>query len=365
MSYTVQKNPQMDQQVKSDLSVIRNHLLDVFDDMVGLVLVGGFGRGEGGLLFQDGRYRPENDYDFEMITTQRVDTEKLHHTERNLAQTLGVKWVHIESRTKQDLPTLPFTQYVYDLKYGGRIIYGPDTLLDAIPEMPHSAMPVCEGEKLLHTRLWCFLGAYSAEFEKREPTQEETAFLISQMSKALLAICDAQLMLKKDYQVKYAQKSQHFLEKVSAPEDLKNLIKWATQYKLNPEEAEKPQPLSLYRSVKSHFLTTLFHFAQNARKARFKNWIDYGEQFHGWVTPSPRLTRLKRVIKKIMGRTTSDGRYEDLVRLKLYLVIASEVAQNQPYLERCHALLTKHQTGKSIPQDWESMRKHTLELLGI
>ena len=365
MSYTVQKNPLMDQQVESDLKVIRDHLLREFDDLVGLVLVGGFGRGEGGLQLQEGRYRPENDYDFEMITTQTANIEKLHQNERHLAQTLGVKWVHIENRQKQDLPTLPFTQYIYDLKYGGQIIYGPNNLLDAIPDMHHSEMPLCEGEKLLHTRLWCFLGAYDSDFKKREPTQKEASFLISQMSKALLAICDAHLMLKGDYQVKYTNKSQHFLEKVTASDDLKNLIRWATQYKLNPDEADRPKPLLLYQSVRSHFLTTLFNFAQAARKTHFIDWLDYGEQFHGWVTTTPHLTRFKRVIKKIMGRPVSDGRYEDFVRLKLYLVVASEITQNQTYLERCHTILTQYQTDKSIPHDWESMRKHTLELLGI
>jgi hypothetical protein len=365
MSYTVQKNLLMDQQVDRDLQVITNRLQSEFEEMVGLVLVGGFGRGEGGLMLQNGQYRPENDYDFEMITNESVDTKKLHLVERHLAKELGVKWVHIESRQKQSLPNLPFTQYVYDLKYGARVIYGPNDLLQAIPQMHNTAMPLCEGEKLLHTRLWCFLGAYSAHFETRQPTEDEASFLISQMSKALLAICDAHLILQGDYQVKYANKSQHFLNNIPASEDLKNLIRWATQYKLNPDEADKPNPIHLYQLTRTHFLATLFNFAQNARKTRFNDWMDYGENFHGWVTPTPRRTRLKRYIKKIIGRQISDGRYEDLVRLKLYLVVASEVAQNHAYLERCHVLLTKYQTATSIPEDWESMRKHTLELLGI
>jgi len=365
MSYTVQKNSLMDQQVDLDLQVITDHLKAEFEDMVGLVLVGGFGRGEGGLILQNGQYRPENDYDFEMITNETVDAKKLHQIERQLAQKLDVKWVHIESRKKQSLPHLPFTQYIYDLKYGGRVIYGPKDLLQAIPSMSNSAMPLCEGEKLLHTRLWCFLGAYTADFETREPTKEETSFLISQMSKALLAICDAHLMLRGDYQVQYTNKSQHFLDNTSAPEDLKKLIRWATQYKLNPEEADKPNPLTLFQLTRTHFLETLFNFAQNARKTRFKDWMDYGQHFQGWVTPTPRRTRLKWIIKKIIGRQTSDDRYVDLVRLKLYMVVASETTQNQAYLKQCHALLTKYKIETSIPENWESMRKNTLELLGI
>ena len=364
MPFTTDQHPEIEQQIASDLQFIQNQLLDEFANIDALILVGGFGRSEGGVLKQDGKYRPENDYDLEMITTEPIPIEKLHQTERKLANDLGVRWVHVENRLRQDLPTLPFTQYVYDLKYGGQILCGPGDILDKIPEMANADMPLAEGEKLLHTRLWCFLGPYSTEFEQRELSSEESFFLISQMSKALLAICDAHLMLQGNYQVKYANKGGLFIETVSADESLKNLVRWATHYKLDPEKADRPDPLPLYKSVRHHFLNTLFTFARKAHRRRFADWMDYGENFHGWVTDNPKFTALKRSIKSLLGRATPDGKYEDMVRLKLYLAVASEIPEKAYYLQRCHTLVEKYKK-KSVPKDWDTLCKHTLELLGI
>ncbi|MFT5367939.1 MAG: hypothetical protein ACI8V2_002902 [Candidatus Latescibacterota bacterium] len=365
MSYTVQNDPKMDQQIDSDLQTIQEHLLQAFEGVEGLVLVGGFGRGEGGLILQDGKYQPENDYDLEMITTHPVDAEKLIKTERSMAHDLGVRWVHIENRQRKNLPSLSFTQYVYDLKYGGRILYGPEDLLNEIPSMRNSDMPLAEGEKLLHTRLWCFLGAYTTEFEQRTPTREESVFMASQMSKALLAICDANLMLRHNYQVLYNNKSSYFLKDVPAREELKDLVRWATQYKLSPDEADIPAPLTLYKSVREHFLENLFNFAQSARRTKFTDWIDYGEEFYGWVTPNPKLTRTKHQIKTLLGRVGPPTQYDDLVRLKLYMVLAGEGANQTQYIEKARDLMNKHRKQQNLPNNWETLRKHTLELLGI
>ncbi|MBT3602311.1 MAG: hypothetical protein HN521_04520 [Candidatus Latescibacteria bacterium] len=355
----------MDQQIDHDLQAIQERLLSAFEGIEGLVLVGGFGRGEGGLVLKDGKYRPENDYDLEMITNQPVDTEKLLETERGLAQDLGVSWVHIENRQKQNLSRLPFTQYVYDLKYGGRILYGPEEMLDEIPDMNNANLPLAEGEKLLHTRLWCFLGPYTTEFEERQPTDEEAVFMASQMSKAILAICDANLMLKHDYQVQYQNKSSHFLSNIGAKEELRDLVRWATDYKLRPAATTIPPPLPLYSEVREHFLDNLFRFAQAARKTKFQSWVDYGEKFYGWVSDRPRKDRVKQKLKVLIGRAGPPTRYNDLVRLKLYMVLAGDVTNQEQYLEKIQAILRQHSPDENRSDDWETLRKHTLQLLDI
>jgi len=57
-------------------------------------------------------------------------------------------------------------------------------------------MPLKEGKILLFNRLICLLECYSEDFLLREPKVEEKFFLVNQCSKAILACCDALLLLK-------------------------------------------------------------------------------------------------------------------------------------------------------------------------
>ena len=365
MHYTVHKDPHLDSLVQSDLDVICQRLQSSFDAVEGIILVGGFGRGEGGLVLKGDRYRPENDYDLEMITPNIIDTNKLKSIEKELAEQLGVRWVHIENRSLQALPKLPFTQYVFDLKYGGHVVYGPTQLLNAIPNMNPAFMPIAEGEKLLHTRLWCFLGAFTDSFCHRQPTPAEASFLISQMSKALLAICDAELMLRGAYQVSYQNKVQHFVSRVHPSNALQDLAQWALQYKLHPETAPHPDPLPLFYNTRNHFLDCLFRFAQTVRRCRFDSWQSYAAHFHGWVLPNPRIDRIKRIVKMLLGRSSPDSRYIDMVRLKLLMAVAQNPEHRNMYLPLCRQIAGRYQTEDTQSWDWETLRLQTLTMLGI
>lgn len=362
-SFTTRANPAIEAQIQKDLNAIQARLLNTFDGVEGLVLVGGFGRGEGGVVFKNGRYCPENDYDLDMITAQMVESRRLKPVEKDLADHLGLRWVHIETRPRSALATLPFTQYVFDMKYGGYLLHGPPDLLDEIPPMRSQEMPLAEGEKLLHTRLWCFLGPYTSAFEHRAPTQSESNFLISQMAKALLCICDTELMLRRAYQLRYADKGARFASDSDAPAEIKHLIAWAVAHKLRPDEVQMPEAMALYRKTRIYFLNHMFHFVQCARKRKFGTWLDYAHTFHGWVSPHPRKTALKRTINTWLGRAAPDGRHIDLLRLKLLLVAAG--VDPDTYLLPCREIAQNLSQQNTTCWDWDTLRNYALDLLGI
>ena len=366
MDFTVHGDPAINRQVEEDLDRMRSMLLREFEGVEALVLVGGFGRGEGGVVREGGRYRPENDYDIELIGRSRVDPARLHALERDLARSLGIRWVHIENHTRCGLGCLTYTQYVFDLKYGGHVFYGPEGLLDEIPEMPPCRMPLAEGEKLLFTRLWCFLGPLADEFRTRPPDATEAAFMAGQMSKALLAVGEARLMCNGAYTVKYAERLSRLETICAGPTNLLDLIRWATRYKLRPDRAEIPEPVALYHRVRRHYLQAMFDFVQTARGRSFSDWQDYAESIHGWIPPRPKLEAAKRAVKALLGRRQPDAPAVDLLRLKLYVVIAYGVEAPDPrYIDL--ARQTAHRLTGLDTRDmcWEGLRLETLKLLGI
>ena len=68
-TYTYNKKVQI--RIISDLNIIKNELLKYIPEIKALILAGGFGRGEGSVLLQDGLVQPINDYDIYIILPEK------------------------------------------------------------------------------------------------------------------------------------------------------------------------------------------------------------------------------------------------------------------------------------------------------
>ena len=299
MHFTIEKNPQIDRQILADLEIIKETLHKVIpvENFVSLFLVGGFGRGEGGVIQKQGRHRPANDYDLELITRRPLKASLLKKTGNEMAEKLAIPWVHIESNTLAKLRHLKFTMYNYDLKYASLFLEGEKEVLDAIPEMDGASMPWREAENLLFTRLWCFYGAFREDMRKRALFPEEASLLTGQISKALLAIEDTYLILAGKYHPSYLQRIKR-LENTDIPRGIIPLCQWATEVKLTPEMVDRPNLLELLFMVRNHYLDTLFHLYSTAYKRRLRDWDHYA-QLH-FTNP---YTLLKRLYFRLVKRS--------------------------------------------------------------
>jgi hypothetical protein len=280
MHFTVDENPEIDSQVLEDIrrieAAVKNSVAK--DNYIALFLVGGFGRGEGGVIFMDGRFKPSNDYDFELITSNPLKDGMLEELGKSLASELGISWVHIESHTDSSLSRMKFTMYNYDLKYGSHFISGDKNILDSIPDMNPSEMPWREAENLLFTRLWGFIGAFKIDMLKRDLSEEEKRFLSGQLSKSLLAIQDTYLILNRLYHHSYKQRLKN-LEKISVPDELRPICEWAACFKLTPEKSEIPDLPDFFFLVKKYYCESLLFLYSSVYKRKFNSWKEF-EKIH-------------------------------------------------------------------------------------
>jgi rhamnosyltransferase len=170
----------------------------------GIVLAGGYGRGQGGVLKSADGDLPYNDIEFYVFTRgnrlrhDRRYNPALHELGDRLSAETGV---HVEFKIESlaRLQRSPVTMFSYDLVSGHRIIAGARSLFDRCGHHRDSAaIPAAEATRLLFNR---FTGLLLAAEMLRNGTltAEQSDFVARNLAKAQLALGDALLTVSGKY----------------------------------------------------------------------------------------------------------------------------------------------------------------------
>jgi len=153
--YTIINDPSADSIVERDLSLIVKKIKNFFGNYVQTILLcGGFGRGEGGVVKEDGVYRPLNDYDLTVIV-KKLSTipEQLRNNfinfQKELDEIVHVKQVDIALIDEWKL-TIPYPSIArYEIKNGYKLLYGKIPVIRAFPAW---LLPLNEATTYYRTR---------------------------------------------------------------------------------------------------------------------------------------------------------------------------------------------------------------------
>ena len=360
MHFTVDQSAEIDSQVEADLSLIAESVRKAAgkDNMASLFLVGGFGRGEGGVVRKKGRFLPANDYDLELVTLRPVQGGLLKKLGEDLAGEIGVPWVHIESHTLSQLPRMKFTMYNFDLKYASFPVEGEGEVLERIPDMDPARMPWREAENIMFTRLWSFIGPIEPDMFEREPGEEESFFLAGQVSKALLAIQDAMLIPRGLYHSSYVKRLENLLGTGISPED-RPLFEWATDFKLHPGKTGIKGMMERLFHVKKLFLETLFSLYSTVYGRSFAGWDDYAR-----IHFTNSYTRLKRIYFFLVKRSSWFIDYLNYNMGSIYLVNALEREKIATGQLKKADFYFRRIPGYTLPEslEWNALRNQALKL---
>lgn len=175
-----------------------------------LVLLGGYGRGEGTpLIEKDGVERPFNNYNLIMVTNRIGPLIKgaLKHLEKRLTAELGLP-VDLSPYLKKDLPRCEFSLLNYEMKYGHRVIRGDKNILSRMPDYPHNRIPLSEGTRLLMNRGKLLLDIKRRLMDRTPLTREEHQRFLKFLFKNNLAFGDCALLMRGKYDISYAVKKE-------------------------------------------------------------------------------------------------------------------------------------------------------------
>lgn len=239
--YTTIDDPEVDRIVEEDLNLIVASLREALEPHVqSILLSGGFGRGEGAVVRERGRYRPINDYDIVIVRKGTIPVaalERLQNAQRRLGEVVHVKQVDV-SITHWFVLLIPSpTVMRYELSEGHIVLYG--SLPYRIQRIPSHWIPLHEGTKYFRNRGGGLLIArllLDGYGDFPEPMRLELAAL--EINKALLVLGDAYLIEHGDYHFSYRRRKKVFLErykKYGASRELAEMYIAAVEEKLVPD----------------------------------------------------------------------------------------------------------------------------------
>ena len=213
--YSILGSDAFDARLDNDFTAIVQALTTSPDGPIylALVLIGGYGRGEGTPYIVGNKQLPFNDYDFVVVSKpmprrKRIRVQaRLRQLEQRLSQQLGLP-VDLCLYPQNDLRRAEFSLLNYEMKYGHKVVWGLKQVLSDMPAYAHEAIPLSEGTRLLLNRGKLLLDIRRAHRTGRELTADERIRCMKFVFKAFLAFGDCALLLLRNYDLSYAVKKK-------------------------------------------------------------------------------------------------------------------------------------------------------------
>ena len=221
------------------------------EDLQAIVLGGGYGRGQGGVLKTSAGDQPYNDLEFYIfihghrLWNQHRFASQLNHFGESISPAAGL---HVEFKIDscKKLSRAPVTMFSYDLVTRHRIVFGrADLFANCRHHLDEKNIPVSEATRLLFNRCTGLLLAKEM-LSQSSLTEEQSDFIGRNLAKAQLALGDAFLTVFGQYHWDVRERGVR-LRNMLAPE----LPGWletvrehhaeAVEFKLHPRRIFKSQ----------------------------------------------------------------------------------------------------------------------------
>jgi rhamnosyltransferase len=214
-----------------------------------LVLGGGYGRGQGGVLKTSSGDAAYNDLEFYVFMrgNRVLNERKYHGALEELGERLSAKaGLHVEFKVDSlgRLRRSEISMFSYDLVSGHRVLFGDEMIFKGC-EHHRDAMriPLSEATRLLFNRCTGLLLAKEL-LRKRELSAEEADFVGRNLAKAQLALGDAVLVMARQYHWSCLERKKA-LDSIAAGheqpwiEDVRRHHAAGVEFKLHPRRISK------------------------------------------------------------------------------------------------------------------------------
>ncbi len=290
--YTINKEKWIDDSIDEQLNIAIEELKKI-NGLISIILVGGFGRGEGGVKIRGDKVEPTNDYDIYLITKGDVKEELLNNIAKKIERRMGVGSYSLYEHSKKEfyfdikiirldkLKNLPTLIKYYEMKHASHILYGKD-VRNLMPDYKIENIPLSDGLRFLFNRMSIILEWFLIKHIKKEKIEDwERQVLIDDTSKAYLACCTALCLLADCYKPSYLG-SLEALKKVfkkKFPEldkkypDLMDKIELHTNLKLKADFDKIKDTNEMWFKAREHVLAVSSYFLKEF--INLKNFEDF------------------------------------------------------------------------------------------
>lgn len=260
--YTAVPSPELDALLDSVLAEIARELDRIRPSgLAAVVLGGGYGRGEGGVLHTAAGDRLYNDLDFFVFTdgAGRRDRRRLGAQLRKIGEALEPRLgIAVDFSPAKDLSSLAKvsrTLMFQELLHGWKPVWGAADLVRRIPGLDPSELPYTEAVRLLLNR---GMGLVFAG-ERLARGEEDADFIVRNMNKALLGCGDALLLAGGKYRWRGAERVAAIAGSAGngMPAGFADAYAEAFRRKLEPTPVLPAEPARRWRECRDFYLAAV------------------------------------------------------------------------------------------------------------
>ncbi|MDK2972917.1 MAG: hypothetical protein PWP23_2672 [Candidatus Sumerlaeota bacterium] len=214
-------------------------------NLVALVLGGGYGRGEGGVVTAEGTEKPYNDLDFTLIVNDKsaLPMAELDAIRHRYEKEIGIDVDFSRPLTPNDVRHWPHWLMWVDLLEGHRVVAGkPDALASLAPPSLREPLPLIEGVRLMLNRgaglLWAMRILRGAE------AAPDADFVRRNYHKCALAMGDMLVIAHGRHRTLYQGRSENLRALAAENADVarfgvQELYDAALRFRLEPARTEE------------------------------------------------------------------------------------------------------------------------------
>lgn len=282
--YTLDGDESVESRIDHDQQLIADAVQALVDPAAfrALVLMGGYGRGEGGYVMHDGKPFPYNDYDYFLVvhglnSTQREQlNHKLADQAKLLEERVGVE-VDFALLREERLPDAEYSLMNAEMIWGHRVVAGEPRVLEAMPAMPFSRLPMGEFTRLMLNR-GSLLLMNQLGLSEGNPGAAQLEVFFKYLFKAVLACGDARLAAKGRYHPSYPKKLE-LLQSMEwrGKDEFMGLYSQALEHKFHPEYSGflHEDAAAWQQQVVAVWLDTLSRFETERTGNQIESWNAY------------------------------------------------------------------------------------------
>lgn len=203
-----------------------------------LVMIGGYGRGEGGVVTDAGGERPHNNFDFVLFTKKMNDKDN-EQLKQKLVEAINPVVGEIEMAV--DLSVLSTTKVQrsdcriiwYDMRFGHKTILGDASFVPSLTHFSLERIPDWDARNLLVNRGTLMI-INDLLLEKETLSNAHKKLIVKHMVKAIIGYGDTLLYFLNDYDWSYVAKQQRMRARPDVDPAFKEIYEEAMNFRFQP-----------------------------------------------------------------------------------------------------------------------------------
>lgn len=252
MSYTASSDKRIDEKIDRDLKIVIEEILKAVSP-ISIILFGGFGRGEGSAVVNNGQVVILKDYDILPVTKRKIPAFQIYQISVDINRRLG--WANpldsVSMRLGYGTDLLQFTLndliYLkdvrnYEIKVGSKLLWGKDIRRNI--ELTIDELSFWSGIRFLLRKVPGMCGTFSPDSLDRSPVGEEKETLIYECGKMYLDMATTLTLVSRTYKPSYCERMEtiknsfrsDFPELAAEMPHFEERIEQFTQLKLFPSK---------------------------------------------------------------------------------------------------------------------------------